>query len=106
MKWMKNRKEGIVVAGGNGRGSQITQLSYPRGIVVDRFGHIYVSDHDNSRVMRWCEGAKEGMIIVGGNGKGQEANQLTGPYGLSLDEEGNLFVADLMNHRVQKFEID
>ena len=106
MKWMKNGKEGIVVAGGNGRGDNLTQLGYPRAILVDPFGQIYVADGDNHRVMRWREGAKEGIIVVGGNGQGSQANQLNFPVGLAFDSEGNLYVADSSNYRIQKFEIN
>jgi secreted PhoX family phosphatase len=106
MKWIKDAKEGIVVAGRNGPGNSLAQLSSPKGVSVDQAGQIYVADYDNHRVMRWCEGAKEGIIIVGGNGKGQQSNQFNGPKGLSFDRTGNLYVTDCGNHRIQKFEID
>ena len=44
MKWNKGAKEGIVVAGGQGYGSALTQLSYPRGLFVDTAGTIDVGD--------------------------------------------------------------
>ncbi|CAF0998952.1 unnamed protein product [Adineta steineri] len=100
MKWIKDATEGTIVAGGN-----LNQLFYPRGIIVDGLGQIYVADFCNHRIMRWCEGKEEGEIIVGGNGQGNQSNQLNGPYGLSFDDEGNLYVADSFNHRIQKFEI-
>ena len=50
MKWNKGAKEGIVVAGGQGKGSALTQLSYPRGLFVDTSGTIYVVDARNERV--------------------------------------------------------
>jgi DNA-binding beta-propeller fold protein YncE len=106
MKWLKDAKEGIVVAGGNGKGNSLTQLSHPYGVILDEFGQIYVADKGNDRVMRWCEGAKEGTIVVGGNGRGQQSNQLNQPRGLLFDQQGNLYVADLNNHRIQKFEIN
>ena len=73
------------VDGGNGQGNSLTQLSQPRGVIVDEFGQIYVSDRNNDRVMRWCEGAKEGIIVVGGNGQGKQSNQFNGLIGLSFD---------------------
>ena len=104
MKWIQDAKEGIIVAGGNGQGDRLTQLSHPTGIAVDQSGQIYVGNYDNDRVMRWCEGEKGGRIVVGGNGRGQEKNQLNRPLGLSFDGEGNLYVADRWNHRIEKFE--
>ncbi|CAF2146365.1 unnamed protein product, partial [Rotaria magnacalcarata] len=96
----------IVIAGGQGYGDALTQLSYPQGLFVDTLGTLYVADSWNHRVMRWTQGAKQGTVIVGGNGPGSEANQFTGPEGLSFDRQGNLYVADRCNSRVQRFSIE
>ncbi|CAF0719678.1 unnamed protein product [Adineta steineri] len=106
MKWVEDAKEGIVVAGGQGQGNGLTQLSYPRGVVVDQLGNVYVVEQVNSRVVRWSKGATQGSIIVGNTNSGAEANQLSSPLYLSFDRQGNLYVADSSNHRVQKFNID
>jgi sugar lactone lactonase YvrE len=106
MKWMKDAKEGIVVAGGQDKGNSLTQLSYPYGVIVDDLGNIYVADSSNYRIMCWSKEAKDGRIIVGGNRKGKQANQFSSLRGLSFDREGNLYVVDHGNHRIQKFEID
>jgi sugar lactone lactonase YvrE len=106
MKWMEGAKEGIVVAGGQGRGNSLRHLSYPYGIVVDQLDTVYVADIGNARIMRWMKGATQGNIIVGGNGRGEQSNQLNWPIGLSFDRHGNLYVVDYGNHRVQKFNID
>ncbi|CAF2053168.1 unnamed protein product, partial [Rotaria magnacalcarata] len=99
-------KEGIVVAGGQGGGSALTQLNYPVGIFVDALGTLYVADSRNHRVMRWAQGAKQGTVIVGGNDQGAGANQFNTPIGLSFDRHGNLYVGDWNNHRVQRFSIE
>ncbi|CAF4963419.1 unnamed protein product, partial [Rotaria socialis] len=97
-------KEGIVVAGGQGAGSALTQLSYPEGIFVDTLGTLYVADSENYRVMRWTQGdKKQGTVIVGGNGQGTGANQFQYLRGLSFDRHGNLYVVDYYNNRVQQF---
>jgi sugar lactone lactonase YvrE len=106
MKWMKDAKEGIVVAGVQGSGNGLTQLYHPRGLVVDQSGTVYVADCTNHRVMRWVKGATQGTIMVGGAGQAGQANQFYNPCGVSLDREGNLYVADVGNHRVQKFNIE
>ena len=105
MKWNKGAKEGIMVAGGQGQGSALTQLSYPRGLFVDTSGAIYVVDDENHRVLRWPKGAQQGTVIVGGNGQGNATNQLNYPVGLSFDRHRNLYVVDCYNHRVQRFDI-
>ncbi|CAF4262827.1 unnamed protein product, partial [Rotaria sordida] len=71
MKWNKDAKEGIVVAGGQGEGNALTQLWYPQGLFVDTLGTIYVADTFNNRMMRWPKEAKQGTVIVGGNGQGE-----------------------------------
>jgi sugar lactone lactonase YvrE len=106
MKWVEGAKQGIVVAGGQGEGNGLTQLSYPWGVVVDQLGTVYVADYGNARIMRWVKGATQGSVIVGGNGRGGQSNQLNGPSGLSFDRHGNLYVVEYGNHRVQKFNID
>ncbi|CAF5217745.1 unnamed protein product [Rotaria magnacalcarata] len=106
MKWKKGAKEGILVAGGQGAGSALTQLYYPYGLFVDTLGTLYVAEASNNRVMRWTQGAKQGTIIAGGNGYGAGANQFSAPVGLSFDRHGNLYVADCGNHRVQRFSIE
>ncbi|CAF3289409.1 unnamed protein product [Rotaria socialis] len=107
MKWNKGAKEGFVVAGGQGQGNALTQLSYPNGIFVDTLGTLYVADSENHRVMRWTQGdKKQGTVIVGGNGVGEGANQFSAPIGLSFDRQGNLYVGDYGNNRVQRFSIE
>ncbi|CAF5180474.1 unnamed protein product [Rotaria sp. Silwood1] len=105
MKWMEGAKQGIVVAGGQRYGNDLTQLSSPQGVVVDQLGTVYVADRWNDRIMRWPKGATQGSVIVAGNGCGGQSNQLNRPFGLSFDRHGNLCVIDRGNHRVQKFNI-
>ncbi|CAF1676176.1 unnamed protein product, partial [Adineta ricciae] len=50
-KWnldqIKENKQGILVAGGNGNGNQLNQLNYPTFIFVDKNQSIYISDAEN-----------------------------------------------------------
>ncbi|CAF4420993.1 unnamed protein product, partial [Rotaria magnacalcarata] len=41
MKWVEDATEGIVVAGGQGQGSALTQLYGPEGLFVDTLGTLY-----------------------------------------------------------------
>jgi sugar lactone lactonase YvrE len=107
MKWVEGAKQGIVVAGGQGEGNGLTQLSYPNGVVVDQLGTVYVADNGNHRIVRWRKGATQGSVIVGENGGGGgQSNQLYRPDGLSFDRNGNLYVVEYGNDRVQKFNIE
>lgn len=102
-KWAPNAKNGITVAGNNGKGSGLNQFASPKGIVVDKFGNVYVSDALINRVTKWTPGATSGVVVAGGNGEGGNANQLSGNLNICLDRLGNLYIADRWNHRVQKW---
>jgi sugar lactone lactonase YvrE len=106
MKWVEGAKQGIVVAGGQGQGNGLAQLSNPSGVVVDQLGTVYVAEEGNHRIMRWAEAATQGSVVFGGNGKGGQWNQLCVPISLSFDRDGNLYVADWGNARVQKFNLE
>jgi len=99
-KWKRGEKEGIIVAGGNGRGHQLNQFNGPTYIFVDRQETIYVSDYYNHRVMKWFKGAKEGIVAAGGHGYGNGSKHLSGPNGLIANEVGDVFVADSENQRI------
>ncbi|CAF4896551.1 unnamed protein product, partial [Rotaria sp. Silwood2] len=104
--WVEGAKQGIVVAGDQGLGNGLTQLSYPEGVVVDQLGTVYAADYGNDRIMRCPKGATQGSVIVDGNGRGEQSNQLNQPFGLSFDRHGNLYVVDYGNHRVQIFNMN
>ncbi|CAF1234981.1 unnamed protein product [Adineta steineri] len=95
--------EGIVVAGGNGKGNKLNQLNSPGFIFVDGDQSVYVSDRDNHRVMKWRRGAKEGTIVAGGHGYGRNLNQLSKPEGVIVDDLGQIYVADYENHLVMRW---
>ncbi|CAF0860603.1 unnamed protein product [Adineta steineri] len=95
--------EGIVVAGGNGKGTQLNQLNYPGFVFVDKEQSVYVLDFHNNRVMKWRKGTKEGRIAAGGNGQGGTLNQLSYPTGVIVNDLGQIYVADWGNHRIMRW---
>ncbi len=44
---------GVTIAGGNGQGSGINQLSNPDGIFVDGSGNLYIADYGNYRIQKY-----------------------------------------------------
>lgn len=81
-------------------------FSAPSGLVMDRFGIIYVSDDNNNciyriepngKVSRIVGGAKKGYV----DGNPQDA-QFNLPRGIVIDASGNLFVADNGNNCIRK----
>ncbi len=99
-RWKQGEKEGIKVAGGNGKGNRLNQLSFPTFIFVDDDSSVYVSDCENHRVMKWRKDAKEGIVVAGGNGQGDSLKQLSKPYGVIVDHFGHIYVVASGNDRV------
>ena len=60
-KW--NEQTGKVVAGGNGRGSELNQLYYPYNVEVDDEGNVYVADPHNSRIVKWGPNTNKGIVV-------------------------------------------
>lgn len=103
IKWAPGATEGVVVAGGNGKGTSLNQFFTPQSVVVDNAGNVYVSDDLMARVTKWAPGATSGVVVAGGNGEGSAANQLFGPQNICMDAAGNLYIADRWNDRIQKW---
>ncbi|CAF3770147.1 unnamed protein product [Rotaria sp. Silwood1] len=95
--------KGTVVAGSNGKGNRLDQLSGPSYLFVDRDHSVYVSDSSNHRVMKWEEGTKEGIIVAGGQGEGNSLTQLLYPQGVVVDQLDTVYVADFGNHRIMRW---
>jgi sugar lactone lactonase YvrE len=102
-RWRIGDNRGVIVAGGNRRGSRLNQLDCPTYIFVDESHSVYVSDSNNHRVMKWVKNAKEGIIVAGGQGQGSSLTQLSNPEGVVVDQLGTIYVADHYNHRVMRW---
>ncbi|CAF1172674.1 unnamed protein product [Adineta steineri] len=98
LKWKQNA---ITVAGGNGEGPKLDQLSSPDGIFIDKKKNIFIADHGNHRIVEWKYNAKEGQIIAGGNGNGNQMDQLYYPIDVIVDQQNHsIIIADPGNRRV------
>jgi sugar lactone lactonase YvrE len=102
-RWKVGDINGILVAGGNGKGDNLNQLNLPTSIFVDEDHSVYVSDYNNHRVMKWMKDAKEGIIVAGGLGQGNGLAQLSYPQGLFVDYLGTVYVADSQNDRIMRW---
>jgi sugar lactone lactonase YvrE len=102
-RWKIGETNGILVAGGNGKGNQLNQLNLPTYIFVDTDYSVYVSDCGNHRVMKWMKGAKGGIVVAGDHGEGHSLAQLSCPKGVIVDDLGNVYVADFGNHRIMQW---
>ena len=86
------------------------RLSFPRGIVVDGAGNLFIADRDNHRIRKVDSAgvistvAGTGERGYGGNGGPAADAQLNSPTGVAVDGAGNLFIADYANNRVRKVD--
>ncbi|CAF2785770.1 unnamed protein product [Rotaria sp. Silwood2] len=103
-RYQRGESQETVVAGGNGSGNRLDQLSNPYHVFIDRDHSVYVSDYGNHRVMKWMAGEQQGIVVA--DGQGEESNLLNVPVGLSFDRHSNLYVVDYGNHGVQEFNIN
>ncbi|CAF1220043.1 unnamed protein product [Rotaria sordida] len=102
-RYQTGDKNGILVAGGNGKGAGLNQLNFSTYIFVDQQQTVYVSDTDNHRVIKWNKGATEGIVVAGNQGQGNALTQLSHPHGLFVDTLGTVYVTDSSNHRVMRW---
>ncbi|CAF4491969.1 unnamed protein product, partial [Rotaria sp. Silwood2] len=102
-RYRRGESQGTVVAGGNGSGNRLDQLSNPHYVFVDRDHSVYVSDCGNHRVMKWVEGAKQGIVVAGGQGEGNGLTQLSYPEGVVVDQLGTVYVVDWGNDRIMRW---
>ena len=94
-------KNGIVVAGGNGRGNQLNQLNWPTFLFVDEAQAVYVSDYNNHRVMKWNKGTNKGIVVAGRQGEGSALTQLSCPQGLFVVTSGTIYMIDARTDHIE-----
>ncbi|CAF0986862.1 unnamed protein product [Adineta steineri] len=103
-KKIKFEEIAITVAGGNGDGHQLNQLSCPEGIFIDNDKSVYIADSYNHRIVKWKLNSDTGQIIAGRNGIGNENNQLNLPKDIIFDKKINSFIiSDRGNKRVIQY---
>lgn len=91
------------MAGGNGQGSGLNQLSSPSGLFVDDEDAIYIVDGTNERVIKWKPGDSSGQVVAGGNGAGNQTDQLDEATNIVVDKNGTMFMCDSRNARVLRW---
>jgi len=84
MKWTPGAKTGEKkVTKMDDYGKKLSQLHFPRGIVVDQ-GDYVIADAMNHRILRWHPGDESGHLVAGGNGFGNKLKQLHLPRAVGV----------------------
>ncbi|CAM4770902.1 unnamed protein product [Rotaria magnacalcarata] len=81
-------RNGEILAGGGGVGTQLDQLNQPT----------------DQAVLRCTLNDKNCTIVAGGRGRGAALNQLNNPTYIFVDQQQNVYVSERGNHRVTKWE--
>jgi uncharacterized protein (TIGR03437 family) len=92
-----------------------TGLNSPVGVVVDKFGDLWVADAGNSRVLRfpnpWANagGTQRANLVIGQASfttriTDATSRTLARPVALALTDAGSLLVSDMLHNRVLFFE--
>ncbi|CAF3837490.1 unnamed protein product [Rotaria magnacalcarata] len=98
------KQSGFTVAGGNGQGDGINQLSNPLGCYVDDGQTVYVGDQYNHRIVECKSGKTSSQVVADGNAHGREARKLSYPYDVIVDKErDSVIISDNSNQRVVRW---
>lgn len=96
VKWKIGNTSGQIVAGGNGIGKQLDQLSLPKSILIDKVTDSLIIS-DDQRVVQWPlrDDKAQGKILID-NIQCQ---------GLAMDVYSYLYVSDKENNEVRRYKI-
>lgn len=99
---------GTLVIGGNGKGLNNTQLSYPRGLHFDSSTKsLLIVNNGANNVVRWTLNSSFWTLFTGrSDGQcGTWVNELCYPTSVTMDLLGNVYIADEGNQRIQFFMV-
>jgi len=99
---------GIASSTGDGNLATGATLNGPSGVVVDKYGNVYVSEFNGHRV-RKISAVNNNISTFAGNGSPTFAGDgnlavnasLDAPAGLATDTAGNIYIADQLNNRIR-----
>jgi sugar lactone lactonase YvrE len=93
---------------GDGGAATAATLRYPKDVVVDASGNVFIADHGNHRIRKVNSSGVistlTGGATFGYSGDGADASlaEIKFPYSLSIDHQGNLLFNDQGNNRIRK----
>ena len=93
---------------GDGGPATAAGLYYPRDVIVDSQGNLFIADTFNGRIRKVnADGvittvAGNGTVGFSGDGGTATVGSLYSPLGVTIDPQGNLFIVDSGNNRIRK----
>ena len=101
---------GTGTEGYNGDGIPATtaQLRHNWGVATDKYGNVYITDQQNSRIRKISTSGiistigGDGTAGFGGDGGPATSAHIKVPIGIAVDTAGNVYFADANNFRVRK----
>ncbi len=101
---------GTGVSGYNGEGVHATdaQIGNADGIVLDKYGNLFIADDAGNRIRKvdvtgiMTTIAGTGTYSFSGDNGHGTAAEIAGPHGIAVDTMGNVYFADFGNNRVRK----
>jgi sugar lactone lactonase YvrE len=98
VEWKCGATNGKVVAGENGKGNKMNQLSGPTDVIVDKQrNNLIICDYENRRVVRWpLRNGTSGQTII----SDIDCCRLT------MDNNGHLYVSDWKKDEVRRWKMN
>ena len=94
--------------GGDGAAATLASFFFPKGIVADSSGNMYVADSEGSRVriIRAVSNiittlVGDGIYGYNGDSIASTSARLNFPRGLAIDTHDNVYIADAKNNRIR-----
>ena len=91
-------KEGVFLYDIGSEGSGNGQLSWPRGIAIDKFNNLIVCDSDNNRLQVFT---LDGRFV---NTIKEQITELGSLYAISVSNTGQVFVTDVTTNCIHVFQ--
>ncbi|CAF3575419.1 unnamed protein product [Rotaria sp. Silwood1] len=98
VQWKIGDTNGLVVAGGHGRGNRLDQLYCPSNVLIDKeTDSLIICDGENRRVVRWSRHSDttQGEILFD-NIK---------CWGLAMDDQRYLYISNTEKSEVRRYKI-
>ncbi|CAF3869810.1 unnamed protein product, partial [Rotaria sp. Silwood1] len=104
-QWSQCATSAETIAGSNtsNSGSTSTLFDSPDDITFDKYGYMYVADHNNHRVQRFPPNSNIGTTVAGTGTKSGALTDLDHLAAIDVDDNLNIYIADIHNDRIVKW---